>query len=120
MWQNKLNLEDCCLTLEQATELKELEIDLSTSIFVICNETEEILCKDDILGSIGDNYTPTLTNTEMLEMLPYHVSYCRDEHGCYNIEYKKICSAPEFTYIGDLFRDVLFEMLRWLKQNKEM
>ena len=120
MKHNKLSLEDCCLRMEQATELINIGIDLSNSIFVICNETEEILCKGDILGSIGDNYTPTLTNTEMLEMLPNHVSYCRDEHGCYNIEYKKLCYAPDLSTSTTLFRDALYEMLRWLKQNKLM
>ena len=118
MKHNKLSLEDCCLRMEQATELINIGIDLSNSIFVICNETEEILCKGDILGSIGDNYTPTLTNTEMLEMLPNSVECVMLEIHYWqgwNVRYYGISEVQD-----GLLRNVLFETIKYLKTNKLM
>ena len=35
--KDKLKLEDCCLTIEQAKELKELGVDFGETIFAYCN-----------------------------------------------------------------------------------
>ena len=118
MKQNSLQLEDTCLTIEQIKILQELGIDLKNSIFVICNETDEILYRGDIFGSIGDNYTPTLTNTEMLEMLPNSVeSVMLEIHYWqgWNVRYYGISEVQD-----GLLRNVLFETIKYLKTNKLM
>lgn len=35
--KDKLKLEDCCLTIEQAKELEELGVDFGETIFAYCN-----------------------------------------------------------------------------------
>ena len=71
-----MKLEDMCLTIKQARELKELGIDFSNSIYEFvetydeyedCNEV--IICEREYV-TIEREILPTLTNTEMLEMLP--------------------------------------------------
>ena len=70
METNKLTLEEQFLNFSQAKELKYLGIDFENGNYLIWNESEEIIAKSDILGFIGDDYTPTLSVAEMLEMPP--------------------------------------------------
>ena len=88
-----MKLEDMCLTLEQARELKELGIDFSNSIYEFvktydeyedCNEV--IICEREYV-TIEREILPTLTVNEMLEMLPSKIKigeyyyYLRIERG---------------------------------------
>ena len=124
---NKLTIEDNFLSLEQAKELQELGIDFENGNYLIWNESEEIIAKSDILGFIGDDYTPTLSVAEMIEMLPEIIKvkdvlyelYLK-KSSFYIVGYREYLneslSINEFIYT--LIRDALFEMLKWLKQNK--
>ena len=130
----KLTIEEQFLTLDQAKELQKLGIDFSGAIYCFGKRIKDsrgnkILRQKSFLCPSGNHgvrsvlleqyeFIPTLSVAEMIEMLPMNVIYFRDVHGWYNIIYKKFCCDPEFTYNGTLFRDALFEMLRWLKQNK--
>jgi len=81
MEQNKLKLEDCCLTYEQVKELQELGVDMSKSCLlldcygfpVIRDRIERTLKQAKKMGFKVSEYIPTLTNTEMLEMLPKEI-----------------------------------------------
>ena len=70
MQDNKLTIEEQFLTIEQYKELKELGIDFDNCNYMILNGSKKIVAKSDILGFIGDDYTPTLSVAEMMEMLP--------------------------------------------------
>ena len=113
---NKLTLEEQFLNFSQAKELKYLGIDFENGNYLIWNESEEIIAKSDILGFIGDDYTPTLSVAEMIEMLPEYTSI---EHytGKWHISDNHNSLYPHFER-NVLLRDALFEMLKWLKQNK--
>ena len=127
METNKLTLEEQFLNFSQAKELKYLGIDFENGNYLIWNESEEIIAKSDILGFIGDDYTPTLSVAEMLEMLPEIIKvkdvlyelYLK-KSSFYIVGYREYLneslSINEFIYT--LIRDALFEMLKWLKQNK--
>ena len=124
---NKLTIEEQFLNFSQAKELKYLGIDFENGNYLIWNESEEIIAKSDILGFIGDDYTPTLSVAEMLEMLPEIIKvkdvlyelYLK-KSSFYIVGYREYLneslSINEFIYT--LIRDALFEMLKWLKQNK--
>ena len=124
---NKLTIEEQFLNFSQARELKYLGIDFENGNYLIWNESEEIIAKSDILGFIGDDYTPTLSVAEMLEMLPEIIKvkdvlyelYLK-KSSFYIVGYRKYLneslSINEFIYT--LIRDALFEVLKWLKQNK--
>src|SRR5574344_1310127 len=135
MTKNKLIFEDCCLTIEQAKELRDLGYEFSNSL--LCFDRKRNLhignAKDFI--PYPNCMVNTLTDTEMLEMLPKTIEvkdvlyelylkkssfYIRDI--AYELGYREYLneslSINEFTY--PLLRDALFEMLRCLKQNKLM
>ena len=100
MEHNKLKLEDCCLTVEQAKELKVLGIDMDNPLFeyiqlVSDKQYIEEPIEKRVLGKpflynntlstlvVGGNemyelITPTLTNSEMLEMLPKEITPMED------------------------------------------
>ena len=69
-----MKIEDMCLTIEQARELKELGIDFSNSMLCFY-EIEGVMHIGyngiiDYDETLGHTKQPTLTITEMLEMLP--------------------------------------------------
>ena len=134
-----MDISDEFLTLDQAKELQELGIDFSGSNFGIYNfyeslnddEVTEIRPIDKIIND--KLVTPTLSVAEMIEMLPkcievkdvlcelylkkssFYVGDMTYELG-YRGYLNESLSIKEFTY--PLLRDALFEMLKWLKQNK--
>ena len=111
-----MKLEDMCLTIEQARELKELGVDFSDACFaflVVRNHSS--LCRND---STDDRLVPTLTNTEMLEMLPKDDSvqiYCCKTWDIVYFDYE---TRKNHESIFPLLRDALFDMVKWLKTNK--
>ena len=119
-----MKLEDMCLTIEQARELKELGIDFSNSIYEFvetydeyedCNEV--IICEREYV-TIEREILPTLTNTEMLEMLPKDDSvqiYCCKTWDIVYFDYE---TRKNHESMFQLLRDSLFDMIRWLKPNK--
>ena len=138
---NKLTIEEQFLTLEQAKELQELGID-----FEGANAWFYRKIKDEkgnsihysewrfgfskrmmILGVEKFEYVPTLSVAEMLETLPEIIKvkdvlyelYLK-KSSFYSVGYREYLneslSINEFIYT--LIRDALFEMLKWLKQNK--
>ena len=130
METNKLTIEEQFLNFSQAKELKYLGIDFENGNYLIWNESEEIIAKSDILGFIGDDYTPTLSVAEMLEMLPkvfignlnsmwFLEITCKATHKDYQVRYI-VSDFPRIEFRRTLIRDALFEMLKWLKQNKLM
>ena len=137
MEQNKLKLEDCCLTMYQAKELQELGVDMSKSCLlldcygfpVIRDRIERTLKQAKKMGFKVSEYIPTLTNTEMLEMLPKEIDgykltfvydYFRNGDDKYYIGYLKTYSAPLKELESTLLRNSLFGMIKWLKINKLM
>ena len=69
-----MKIEDMCLTIKQARELKELGIDFSNSMLCFY-EIEGVMYIGyngifDYDETLGHTKQPTLTITEMLEMLP--------------------------------------------------
>lgn len=146
METNKLTIEEQFLNFSQAKELKYLGIDFENGNYLIWNESEEIIAKSDILGFIGDDYTPTLSVAEMIEMLPMEIK-CME--GMDLTSYSLLYDGYSISYVYWLgaeiintkisvmeidnyplenecdicikkwnIRDALFEMLKWLKQNK--
>ena len=76
-------LEDCCLTIEQAKELQALGINMDNCLMEFCSLKDlgdyHLLPKHKYENNfIRWKYIPTLTNTEMLEMLPENISQCRN------------------------------------------
>ena len=63
-----------------------------------------------------DNVVPTLSVAEMIEMLPNYVRFER-YLGEWHISDNHNSLYPHFER-NVLLRDALFEMLKWLKQNK--
>lgn len=130
MEQNKLKLKDYCLTIEQAKELQALGVNMSDSMmvhFTLIDGTK-IICERYELSGDKD-YIDTLTNTEMLEMLPKEIDgykltfvydYFRNGDDKYYIGYLKTYSAPLKELESTLLRNSLFGMIKWLKINKLM
>ena len=146
MEQNKLKLEDFCLTVEQAKELKELGIDMDNSLFeyiqlVSDKKYIEEAIEKRVLGEpflynnnlstlvIGGNkmyelVTPTLTNTEMLEMLPRYINFnkklriYKSKDGIKNMWIVSYEKDGQGVYVktAELLRDALFEMIKFLKK----
>lgn len=130
---NKIKLEDTCLTVEQAKELQELGVDMSDSIMVYCDYYDqvhdyELLMNNNLSTSYAYEVVNTLTNTEILEMLPPKFVYhdkdaylgvrTDDDSGEYEFYYKRWindCEGPMFH--NKLIRDSLFEMIKYLKIN---
>lgn len=128
----KLKLEDTCLTIEQAKELKELGVDFSNAIMAFIdfydeNKHEYELVRNMSIGAY--DIIPTLTNTEMLEMLPkvmisedesiFTLMLERSKLGRYTIGYVDgETRRYSVAIFNDSIRDLLFDMLKWLKTNK--
>ena len=130
---NKLTLKDQFLSLEQAKELQELGIDFSNSSMGFFKG--ELKFDYFPVGNKSTEHIPTLSVAEMLEMLPKCIEvkdvlyelylkkssfYIGDM--AYELGYKEYLneslSINEYTHA--LLRNSLFEMLKWLKQNKLM
>ena len=126
-----MKLEDMCLTLEQARELKELGVDFSNSMlcFYEIGGVMHIGYKGiiDYDKTLGHTKQPTLTITEMLEMLPKVLDY----GGICNEQPLWLISGKQWSLlfhdpvieldhesISDSLRDALFDMIKWLKTNK--
>ena len=137
MEHNKLKLEDCCLTVEQAKELKVLGIDMDNPLFeyiqlVSDKQYIEEPIEKRVLGKpflynntlstlvVGGNemyelITPTLTNSEMLEMLPKEITPIemvrQEERSRAAILYGKLISKmyPEgiVNRLSENFRELL-------------
>ena len=132
MEQNKLKLEDCCLTIEQAKELQALGINMDNCLMEFCSLKDlgdyHLLPKHKYENNfIRWKYIPTLTNTEMLEMLPKEIDgykltfvydYFRNGDDKYYIGYLKTYSAPLKELESTLLRNSLFGIIKWLKTNK--
>ena len=120
---NKLTISDEFLTIEQAKELKELGVDFSGANFGIYNfydslpecEVTEIrkLCKPLQEKLV----TETLSVAEMMEMLPSETCISLIKDGEYYI-WSVLLENDICEQCSHLLRDALFEMLRYLKQNK--
>lgn len=118
--------EDTCLTFEQAQQLRELGINMDNAIneFVKVNDTYEL----KFYVGTPTKYS-TLTNTEMLDMLPedidgyalhivksagfWNIYYMEDYCGSlYKIKLNnRILDVESETF---LLRDSLYEILRYL------
>ena len=126
---NKIKLEDTCLTVEQSKVLQSLGIDMSDSIMVYCDYYDqvhdyELLMNNNFSTSYAYEVVNTLTNTEMMEMLPekYIYSYSKSEK-----EEKRTIICRKWandnggpTFCNKLIRDSLFGMIKYLKTNKIM
>ena len=117
-----MKLEDMCLTLEQARKLKELGIDFSNSMLCFY-EIEGVMHIGyngiiDYDETLGHTKQPTLTITEMLEMLPKDDSvqiYCCKTWDIVYFDYE---TRKNHESMFQLLRDSLFDMIKWLKINK--
>ena len=126
---NKIKLEDTCLKVEQAKELQALGVDMSDSMMAYCDYYDqvhdyELLMNNNLSTSYAYEVVNTLTNTEMLEMLPekYIYSYSKSEN-----EEKRTIICRKWandsggpTFCNKLMRDSLFEIIKSLKTNKLM
>ena len=125
MEQNKLNLEDCCLTIEQTKELQELGVNMSDTSMIIIQDKQVVprnILEIEEFFDFCRYDTPTLTNTEMLEMLPQYV-YFNKKLRIYKDENRWLVSYEKdgwmnLYYTAELLRDALFEMIKYLKTNK--
>lgn len=125
MEQNKFKIEDCCLTIEQAKELQKLGIDMSNSIFCY-NGFGDIYRRIfyKYQSSFRDDMIPTLTNTEMLEMLPIitkntsvdcSIDVAKDNENYWEVIYieQNIDVSGTVPFRKKLLRDSLFECMKW-------
>ena len=140
---NKLTIEEQYLTLSQSKELQALGIDFSGAIYCFGKRIKDIrgnkiLRQKSFLCPSGNHgvrsvlleqyeFIPTLSVAEMLEMLPEIIKvkevlyelYLK-KSSLYIVGYREYLNASlsinDFIYT--LIRDALFEMLKWLKQNK--
>lgn len=158
METNKLAIEEQCLTIEQTKELIKLGIDFSGSNFIFVhmllgnwgngiNEKQRQYYLSPNFGDYVKIFTkniPTLSISEMLEMLPNEIACMEDGYltsyslmyDGYSLGYVEWCGGEkahhkinisegeDFTDGYEIclrkwnLRDALFEMLKWLKQNK--
>ena len=133
---NKLKIEDTCLTVEQSKELKSLGIEMKDTLMVFCDYYDQVhdyeLCinwkgaTDYVFEAV-----PTLTNTEMLEILPdkysyhayedYHLDISVNGYSQKLIAYRRYWNdIKETRFHNNLLRDSLFEMIKYLKTNNLM
>ena len=133
MEQIKLNFEDYCLTIEQAKELQALGINMDNCLMEFCSLKDlgdyHLLPKHKYENNfIRWKYIPTLTNTEMLEMLPQYINFnkklriykSQDEiKNTWIVSYEKD-GCGVYIKTGEILRDALFEMIKYLKTNKLM
>jgi hypothetical protein len=130
---NKLKLEDTCLTPEQAKELQALGIEMKDTLMVYCDFNDqkheyELMINCDGVGLGACEVIPTLTNSEMINMIPvkynqyeeyYHLTIRPNYVGEYMIFYKRWEDDSDGPhYCKGLLRDTLFEMIKYLKTNK--
>lgn len=135
-----MTIDNSCLTIKQAKELQSLGIDFGNTILcyygIAVNERSELI--KDIAYELMPrtkvdrivNEVPTLTVSEMIEMLPKEIDYYQlkivpFDHG-YCVEYELytkhlvyICKdrvALDFCF--SLLRDSLFEMIKSLRKNE--
>ncbi len=133
MEQNKLKLKDYCLTIEQAKELQALGVNMSDNMmvhFTLIDGTK-IICEQYELSGDKD-YIDTLTNTEMLEMLPKEIDNCQLKIVPFNegycVEYELYMEHSVYVtkdgntldFCFPILKDALFEMIKCLKTNKLM
>lgn len=124
---NKLTVNSQFLTIEQAKELKGLGIDFSDANFAIGEDNDLI-----ILGCSRDKrYCPTLSVSEMIEMLPEYTSILieaieKNKQIIQNNVIKNIneCNySEEITYaiekVVDKITSNMDYLVGLLKQNKE-
>ena len=120
----KLKLEDTCLTIEQVRELQSLGIDFSNAVMEFTHYDND--GADEWFLTIVDDYAdsefadienmPTLTNTEMLEMLPTETCFCKTDKG---VEvWSRWLEYDGSEQCEPLLRDALFEMIKWLKTSE--
>ena len=132
-------LEDCCLTIEQAKEINKLGINTENSIYLYGedrmgdSEPLTLVMRSDVINSLDIiktkfDITNTLTNTEMLEMLPQYINFnkklriykSQDEiKNTWIVSYEKD-GCGVYIKTGEILRDALFEMIKYLKTNKLM
>ena len=127
---NKLTIDEQFLTLEQAKELQKLGIDFSGAIYCFGKRIKDgrdnkMLRQKSFLCPSGNHgvrsvlleqyeFIPTLSVAEMIEMLPDNTEI--ESVNGYLI-YNERLKINGGIY-KPLLRDALFEMLKWLKQNK--
>ena len=143
---NKLTIEEQYLTLSQSKELQALGIDFSGANYCFRNvdfnknpSWKYIKDKgEDDIHIFIDLYKfrkdsdisciKTLSVAEMMEMLPkvfignlnslwFLEITCKATHKDYQVRYI-VSDFPRIEFRRTLIRDALFEMLKWLKQNK--
>jgi hypothetical protein len=117
----KLRLEDICLTIDQVKELKKLGFDFGEPIFSYAATWEYENCHFEYAlvrycKEFAKDMIPTLTNTEMFEMLPTETCFCKTDKG---VEvWSRWLEYDGSEQCEPLLRDALFEMLKWLRTNK--
>ena len=146
---SKLTLEEQYLTLSQAKELQALGIDFSGANAWFCKCTRNWQgngitqpawrlvhsMRAVVQGFEKFEYIPILSVAEMIEMLPkvfignlnsmwFLEITCKATHKDYQVRYI-VSDFPcycniQIEFRRTLIRDALFEMLKWLKQNKLM
>lgn len=133
MKANKLTLKDQFLSLEQAKDLQELGVDIygNFEIDIDDNGFETIEKVGTFASDTFEYYKksiPTLSVAEMIEILtPIENGYALyversfdSYYACYKDYDKYILTVhnSKCESRNELLRDTLFEMLKWLKQNK--
>ena len=131
----KLKLEDICLTIEQAKELENLGISLNDSVFMLLKNGKVVPSNINQIDEWFNFYTVeinTLSNSEMLEMLPRYIEVV-DLKGKCRLAYLHVgkdwvCYTVGETYLADgyvynsyyyeFLRDAIFEMIKFLKTKK--
>ena len=128
---NKLKLEDYCLTIEQSKELQELGVNMSDTSMIIIQDKQVVprnILEIEEFFDFCRYDTPTLTNTEMLEMLPQYINFnkklriYKSKDGIKNMWIVSYEKDGQGVYVktAELLRDALFEMIKFLKTNKLM
>ena len=84
---NKLKIEDTCLTVEQSKELQALGVEMEDTIKVFCDFNDqiheyELIDNFDGVGAGACEIIPTLTNSEMLEMIPKTIKHKASKCTC--------------------------------------
>ena len=126
MEQNKLKLEDYCLTIEQAKELQELGVNMSDTSMIIIQDKQVVprnILEIEEFFDFCRYDTPTLTNTEMLEMLPRYINFnkklriYKSKDGIKNMWIVSYEKDGQGVYVktAELLRDALFEMIKFIK-----
>ena len=130
METNKLTIDEQFLTLEQAKELQKLGIDFSGAIYCFGKRIKDgrdnkMLRQKSFLCPSGNHgvrsvlleqyeFITTLSVAEMIEMLPDNTEI--ESVNGYLI-YNERLKINGGIY-KPLLRDALFEMIKWIKQNK--